>query len=103
MNRVILLDDAAGGQYRFHDLTRLHAREMAEREESESARAEAIRRLLDWFLTGTSDAGSGRCRGRSLTRCVRYTETQRLLSTLGSLDEAQVRARLERIDRPGPR
>ena len=30
-----LLDDAAGGQYRFHDLTRLHAREMADRDEPE--------------------------------------------------------------------
>ena len=28
-----LLDDTAGGQYRFHDLTRLHARETAEHEE----------------------------------------------------------------------
>jgi tetratricopeptide (TPR) repeat protein len=51
-----LLDDAAGGQYRFHDLTRLHARETAEREESSSARAEAIRRMLDWLLTATADA-----------------------------------------------
>ncbi len=39
-----------GGQYRFHDLTRLHAREMAERDEPEPARDEAIRRMLDWFL-----------------------------------------------------
>jgi tetratricopeptide (TPR) repeat protein len=45
-----LLDDTAGGQYRFHDLTRLHAREMTEREEPEPARDEAVRRMLDWFL-----------------------------------------------------
>ena len=51
-----LLDHAAGGFYRFHDLTRLHARETAEREESESDRAEAIRRMLDWFLAGTAGA-----------------------------------------------
>jgi tetratricopeptide (TPR) repeat protein len=51
-----LLDDAAGSQYRFHDLTRLHAREMAERQEREPARDEAIRRMLDWFLTGVADA-----------------------------------------------
>ena len=52
-----LLDDAAGSQYRFHDLTRLHAREMAEREEQAAARAEAIRRLLDWFLAAAVAAG----------------------------------------------
>jgi tetratricopeptide (TPR) repeat protein len=51
-----LLDDAAGGQYRFHDLTRLHARETAERQESEPTRAEAIRRMLDWFLAGAAGA-----------------------------------------------
>jgi tetratricopeptide (TPR) repeat protein len=54
-----LLDDAVSGQYgqyRFHDLTRLHARETAEREEQESARDEAIRRMLDWFLATAADA-----------------------------------------------
>ena len=52
-----LLDDTAGGRYRFHDLTRLHARETAELEELPSARAEAIGRMLDWLLTATADAG----------------------------------------------
>jgi tetratricopeptide (TPR) repeat protein len=51
-----LLDDTVGGQYRFHDLTRLHARETAEQEELPSARAEAIRRMLEWLLTATADA-----------------------------------------------
>jgi tetratricopeptide (TPR) repeat protein len=51
-----LLDDAADGQYRFHDLTRLHAREMAEREEQDRARDEAVRRMLDWFLAVVGDA-----------------------------------------------
>jgi tetratricopeptide (TPR) repeat protein len=51
-----LLDDAAGSQYRFHDLTRLHAREMAEREDPQSARDEAIRRMLDFFLSGAASA-----------------------------------------------
>lgn len=50
-----LLDDATGGQYRFHDLTRLHAREMADQHEPTAVREEAIRRMLDWFLaTGRS-------------------------------------------------
>jgi tetratricopeptide (TPR) repeat protein len=51
-----LLDDISGGQYRFHDLTRLHAREMADRHESAPARDEAIRRMLDWFLATAGSA-----------------------------------------------
>jgi tetratricopeptide (TPR) repeat protein len=51
-----LLDETADGQYRFHDLTRLHAREMADRREPAAARDEAIRRMLDWFLAATSSA-----------------------------------------------
>jgi len=50
-----LLDDATGG-YRFHDLTRLHAREMAEQTESGSARDEAIGRMLDWYLAAVGNA-----------------------------------------------
>jgi len=45
-----LLDDLPGGQYRFHDLTRLHARELAEQLDSEATREETARRALDWFL-----------------------------------------------------
>jgi tetratricopeptide (TPR) repeat protein len=51
-----LLDDAADGQYRFHDLTRLHAREMADRDETATVREEAIRRMLDWFLASAGSA-----------------------------------------------
>lgn len=51
-----LLDDVEGGQYRFHDLTRLHAREMAERDEP-GARSEAVHRMLDWFLAAATSAG----------------------------------------------
>ncbi|MFF4416805.1 ATP-binding protein [Streptosporangium sp. NPDC001559] len=46
-----LLDDAPGGHYRFHDLIRLHAREMAERDESEEVRARTVHRAVDWFLS----------------------------------------------------
>jgi tetratricopeptide (TPR) repeat protein len=53
-----LLDDAEDGQYRLHDLMRLHAREAAEREEPATARDEAIRRMLDWYL----DTAGGACR-----------------------------------------
>jgi tetratricopeptide (TPR) repeat protein len=52
-----LLDDVEGGQYRFHDLTRLHAREMAEHEESDAARGITIRHMLDWFLATVTSAG----------------------------------------------
>jgi tetratricopeptide (TPR) repeat protein len=52
-----VLDDAEGGRYRFHDLTRLHAREMAEAEESGPALQTAIRRMTDWFLAAVTSAG----------------------------------------------
>ncbi|MEV8636041.1 tetratricopeptide repeat protein [Streptosporangium sp. NPDC051023] len=49
-----LLDDVPGGKYRFHDLTRLHARELAEQNESETTRDQTLRRALDWFLCTTA-------------------------------------------------
>jgi len=52
-----LLDDVENGQYRFHDLPRLHAKETAENEESEANRGEAVRRMLDWFLATVTSAG----------------------------------------------
>ncbi len=52
-----LLDDAAGGRYRFHDLVRLHARTMAEEEDSETARNTAIGQTLDWYLDAVTRAG----------------------------------------------
>jgi tetratricopeptide (TPR) repeat protein len=52
-----LLDDAEGGRYRYHDLTRLHAREMAERDEPAPARDIAVRRITDWFLAAVTSAG----------------------------------------------
>lgn len=51
-----LLDDATGSQYRFHDMTRIHAREMADQHESATARDEAVRRILEWFLITARDA-----------------------------------------------
>jgi tetratricopeptide (TPR) repeat protein len=51
-----LLDDDARDQYRFHDLTRLHAREMAGQDESAGARDEAVRRTLDWYLATAGGA-----------------------------------------------
>jgi tetratricopeptide (TPR) repeat protein len=51
-----LLDDAANGQYQFHDLTKVHARELAEQHESEADRAVIVRRMLDWFLASAGAA-----------------------------------------------
>jgi tetratricopeptide (TPR) repeat protein len=51
-----LLDDATSSQYRFHDLTRLHAREMADQHDPPAAREEAVRRMLDWFLASAASA-----------------------------------------------
>ncbi|MEU5438540.1 BTAD domain-containing putative transcriptional regulator [Streptomyces sp. NPDC020719] len=47
-----LVESAAPGRYRYHDLVRLYARACAERdEESPSERAAAMSRLLDFYLS----------------------------------------------------
>jgi transcriptional regulator with XRE-family HTH domain/tetratricopeptide (TPR) repeat protein len=38
------------GRYRFHDLLRVYAGERVEAEEDAAARAEAVRRMLSWYL-----------------------------------------------------
>jgi tetratricopeptide (TPR) repeat protein len=53
-----LLDDTAGGRYRFHDLIRLHALAKAQEEETETALAGAVRRMLDWYLATVAEAGA---------------------------------------------
>src|SRR5919197_153649 len=46
-----LLESAAPGRYRFHDLVRLYARSCAERDEQPPAeRDAALSRLLDFYL-----------------------------------------------------
>jgi tetratricopeptide (TPR) repeat protein len=52
-----LLDDVAGGRYRFHDLIKLHARELAEQDEYRPESEEAIGRMLSWYLVTVTDAG----------------------------------------------
>ncbi|MEW2548938.1 BTAD domain-containing putative transcriptional regulator [Streptomyces sp. NPDC047002] len=50
-----LLESAAPGRYRFHDLVRLYARACAERDEHPPARRrEALERLLDFYLATAS-------------------------------------------------
>ncbi|MFJ2212961.1 AfsR/SARP family transcriptional regulator [Streptomyces sp. NPDC101062] len=47
-----LLESAAPGRYRYHDLVRLYARACAERDEQDpSERRSALSRLLDFYLT----------------------------------------------------
>jgi DNA-binding SARP family transcriptional activator len=45
-----LLESAAPGRYRFHDLVRLYARACAERDEPPQERTAALSRLLDFYL-----------------------------------------------------
>ncbi|MCF6525886.1 BTAD domain-containing putative transcriptional regulator [Streptomyces sp. JJ36] len=45
-----LLESAAPGRYRFHDLVRLYARTCAERDEQPDEREAALSRLLDFYL-----------------------------------------------------
>jgi DNA-binding SARP family transcriptional activator len=45
-----LLESAAPGRYRYHDLVRLYARACAERDEPSAEREAALSRLLDFYL-----------------------------------------------------
>lgn len=45
-----LVESAAPGRYRYHDLVRLYARACAERDEVAAARESALSRLLDFYL-----------------------------------------------------
>jgi DNA-binding SARP family transcriptional activator len=45
-----LLESAAPGRYRFHDLVRLYARACAERDEPAGERSAALSRVLDFYL-----------------------------------------------------
>jgi transcriptional regulator with XRE-family HTH domain/tetratricopeptide (TPR) repeat protein len=52
-----LLQSAAPGRYRFHDLLRVYAAEQARAEEAPAARAGAVHRMLGWYLhTATAAA-----------------------------------------------
>ncbi|WP_329064907.1 AfsR/SARP family transcriptional regulator [Streptomyces sp. NBC_01429] len=52
-----LLESAAPGRYRYHDLVRLYARACAERDEQPaSERAAALSRLLDFYLATAANA-----------------------------------------------
>ncbi|MET8911650.1 helix-turn-helix domain-containing protein [Micromonospora sp. NPDC004551] len=52
-----LLEAAAGGRYRFHDLVRLYAHQRLERDNSAAEVAAARRRMVTWLLTTLRTAG----------------------------------------------
>jgi DNA-binding SARP family transcriptional activator/tetratricopeptide (TPR) repeat protein len=51
-----LLEEPVHGRFRYHDLVREYAHELAVREEPESARQSAMHRLLDYYLYGADRA-----------------------------------------------
>jgi DNA-binding SARP family transcriptional activator len=61
-----LLESPAPDWYRFHDLLRVYATERAEAEEAESARGEAVERLLRWYLDTAEAAANAVSPGRYL-------------------------------------
>jgi tetratricopeptide (TPR) repeat protein len=54
-----LLEEYTPGRYRFHDLLRIYAAEAAETNESDGERAEALLRVLTWYLH-TAEAANRR-------------------------------------------
>ncbi|WP_034486587.1 AfsR/SARP family transcriptional regulator [Actinomadura oligospora] len=56
LERVSLLRSPVPGQYRYHDLLRLYARQRAEADEPAAERAAALRRLVDFCLATTRAA-----------------------------------------------
>jgi DNA-binding SARP family transcriptional activator len=53
-----LLESPAADWYRFHDLLKFYATERAQAEESEADRAEAVGRLLRWYLATAENAAN---------------------------------------------
>jgi DNA-binding SARP family transcriptional activator len=51
-----LLDEQPAGRYRFHDLLRLYARQLAEAEDGQEESGAAVGRLLTWYLRGADAA-----------------------------------------------
>ncbi|MFF8992954.1 tetratricopeptide repeat protein [Streptomyces sp. NPDC014983] len=51
-----LVEDIGPDTFRFHDLVRVHARACAEAHDGEDDRAEALRRVAEWYLRTTTAA-----------------------------------------------
>jgi DNA-binding SARP family transcriptional activator/tetratricopeptide (TPR) repeat protein len=77
-----LLESAAPGRYRFHDLVRLFARACAERDEQPpSERAAAVSRLLDFYLATAKSVFALERPGERLVDFLEHTETPGLRFT----------------------
>ncbi|WP_314175131.1 AfsR/SARP family transcriptional regulator [Streptomyces winkii] len=77
-----LLESAAPGRYRFHDLVRLFARACAERDEQPpSLREEAYSRLLDFYLATAKSVFALERPGERLVDFLEQTETPGLSFT----------------------
>jgi DNA-binding SARP family transcriptional activator len=63
-----LLQEPAPGRYRFHDLLRDQAQAAAREAEPDTARSDAIGRVLDYYLEVTQEADSRIAPGRGWTR-----------------------------------
>ncbi|HEX4834332.1 MAG TPA: tetratricopeptide repeat protein [Trebonia sp.] len=93
---VNLLDDAEDGRYRFHDLTRLHARDRCEKREPEVERSVIVRRMLDWFLVTAGAASAAVTPYRhDLSPQVRYAPAE-------SVEFASAGVALDWLDRELP-
>ncbi|MFE0456719.1 BTAD domain-containing putative transcriptional regulator [Streptomyces sp. NPDC058914] len=80
-----LLESAAPGRYRFHDLVRLYARACAERDEwPPSEREAAMSRLLDFYLATAAAVYASERPGDRLVDALEPTEHPGLLFTEGS-------------------
>ena len=54
-----LLQEGQPGRYRFHDLLRLYAAERIEDDEAPAHRADAVRRVLGWYLQTANATDTG--------------------------------------------
>jgi DNA-binding SARP family transcriptional activator/Tfp pilus assembly protein PilF len=80
-----LLESAAPGRYRFHDLVRLYARACAERDEwPPSERGAAMSRLLDFYLATAAAVYASERPGDRLVDALEPTEHPGLRFTEGS-------------------
>ncbi|WP_200258615.1 BTAD domain-containing putative transcriptional regulator [Streptomyces sp. HSG2] len=69
-----LLESAAPGRYRLHDLVRLYARACAERDESPTSAREALSRGLDFYLATASRVYAGERPGDRLVDSLAPTD-----------------------------
>ncbi|WP_109282000.1 AfsR/SARP family transcriptional regulator [Streptomyces orinoci] len=75
---ISLLESAAPGRYRFHDLVRLYARARAEGEEDIRGREDALSRLLDFYLATAAGVYAAERPGDTLVKHLEPTSVRGL-------------------------